>query len=84
MRRGPPPFGGPTETGLSDAIGCQKARAYARIAWLRAQFDRIFNRSRTGYAILDSLLRQSNRGDAGLAHEGLRQSIPQCDVPKGR
>jgi hypothetical protein len=21
MRRGPPPFGGPTETGLSDAIG---------------------------------------------------------------
>jgi hypothetical protein len=27
MRRGP--FGGPTETGLSDAIGCQKARAYA-------------------------------------------------------
>jgi Fe-S metabolism associated domain len=32
MRRGP--FGGLTETGLSDAIGCQKARAYARIAWL--------------------------------------------------
>ena len=26
MRRGPPPFGGPTETGLSDAIECQKAR----------------------------------------------------------
>jgi hypothetical protein len=24
MRRGPPPFGGPTETGLSDAIGCQE------------------------------------------------------------
>ena len=32
MRRGP--FGGPTETGLSDAIGCQKASACARIAWL--------------------------------------------------
>jgi cysteine desulfuration protein SufE len=32
MRRGS--FGGLTETGLSDAIGCQKARAYARIASL--------------------------------------------------
>ena len=27
---------------------------------------------------------QDNRGDAGLAHEGLRESILQCDVPKGR
>jgi Fe-S metabolism associated domain len=34
MRRGPPPLGGLTETGQSDAIGCQKAGAYARIAWL--------------------------------------------------
>ena len=27
---------------------------------------------------------EDDRGDAGLAHEGLRESIPQCDVPKGR
>ena len=45
MRRGP--FGGPTETGLSDAIGCQKARAYARIAL--ADFETI----RDDFASLD-------------------------------
>ncbi len=31
MRRGAPPFGGAPETSLSDAIGRQKACAYARI-----------------------------------------------------
>ena len=47
MRRGPPPFGGPTETGLSDAIGVPEGTCICEDCL--ADFEAI----RDGFASLD-------------------------------
>jgi hypothetical protein len=47
MRRGPPPFGGPTETGLSDAIGVPEGTCICE--GCLADFEAI----RDGFASLD-------------------------------